>query len=624
MLFIASNSIKRYLLCILLFLVSNPLNSHSISVSVPGISSTNSNSIQEDEARDKNTSNSKTLKGSVLKKYFLNNEIEFKNKDKKIYRYTFSNNTYFLETDGITIETGKWKISGFQQNYIEINPKDNKKYYLQKQVNNKDLLRFEEITNLNNFIKKIAKEGINQKNNSSEQYEIISSKNKLPNIKLTNDNTSKNSSTQSTGIVIGKDGKLSGKKKNKYNLQLKNCRAYNDQNTNFKYVNIKFAENNLDNDFNTELEFYDNSGQLKKIIKTSKKIPDNFYRVAVATDFTSYYWYKFNNNGRFIIEYYVKPNGGILEMGQLSYQLNGYCEEIIDNEKIIKVDVANIKKTFPQNNQYANKENLQRGVLTTNSNKRQDTFVTGNTTQNYNSRTGNISLRNKCYKNPAEPIVGMLMDKFLNTNQGKSHSADPACANLASNLSLEARQKMLQMGIATTSQYYFYESLIYFSESLELLYRAYDKNTEADKLKSEREYLQRGGLGTDSTKRLDSFVTNNIAVSVNVSDLLNSVVDLNEEGKGYYSKALPKTFEAVWSFTNFAIITAHGLKEMNAKTEQGINNVLNVIGAVATVPKLPQYVKTMYSTTKLISNGARDKKIQDKGNHQKAIASLGF
>ena len=180
------------------------------------------------------------------------------------------------------------------------------------------------------------------------------------------------------------------------------------------------------------------------------------------------------------------------------------------------------------------------------------------------------------------------------------------------------------MGIATTSQYYFYESLIYFSESLELLYRAYDKNTEADKLKSEREYIQRGGLGTDSTKRMDTFVTNNIAVSVNVSSLLNSALDLNEEGKSYYSKALPKTAEAVWSFTNFAIITAHGLQEMNAKTEQGISNILNVIGAIATVPKLPEYAKTIYSTTKLITDGAKDKKIQDKGNHQKVIASLGF
>ena len=620
---------KKYLLlCVLLFFFSYPLNSYSVSVSIPGINNTNSNSksIKADETvnKNENTSSSETIKGNELKEYFLNNEIKFKNKDKKIYRYNFSNNTYFLEAEGKTIETGKWEISGFQQNYIEINPKDNKKYYLQKETANQNLLRFEEIINLNNFIAKIIKDGINiNNNNTSERYEIISSKNTSPKIKLSNNNKTKDSSTESSGAVFGRDGKV--KKKNEYTLQLNNCRAYDSQNTNFKYVNIKFAENNLDNDFNTELEFYDNLGQSKKITNTSNKIQDNFFRVAVAPDFTSYYWYKFNNNGRFIIEYYTKPNGGIFEMGQLSYQLNGYCEEIINNEKVAKVDVANIKKTFPQKNQYAlNNENLQRGGLATGSNKRQDTFVTGNTIQNYNSRSGNLSIRKKCYKNPADPIIGMLVNKFLKTNEGKNHSADPACANLASGLSLEARQKMLQMGIATTSQYYFYESLIYFSESLELLYRAYDKNTEADKLKSEREYIQRGGLGTDSTKRMDTFVTNNIAVSANVSSLLNSALDLNEEGKSYYSKALPKTAEAVWSFTNFAIITAHGLQEMNAKTEQGISNILNVIGAIATVPKLPEYAKTIYSTTKLITDGAKDKKIQDKGNHQKVIASLGF
>jgi hypothetical protein len=609
---------KKYLsLCIFLLVLCNPFNSYSISI--PDLNNTNSNSklIKADETVNKseNTSISETIKGNALKEYFLNNKIEFKNKDKKIYLYNFSNNTYFLETEGKTIETGKWEISGFQQNYIEINPEDNKKYYLQKEVANENLLRFEEIINLNNFLAKVIKEGINISNNTSERYEITSSKNTSPPIILSNNNKTESSSTKSEGIVIGRDGLLSGKKKNEYTFRLNNCRAYDTQNTNFKYVNIKFAENNLDNEFNTELEFHV-PGRSQKKYGTTNKIPDNFFRVATTT---SNYWYKFDHNGRFIIEYHTKPSGGIFE-------LNGYCEEIINNEKVTKVDIDYIKNTFPQKNQHVlNNKNLLSGGLATSSNKRQNTSVVSNINQNYNFRSGdNVSLRTKCYKNPAEPIVGMLVNKFLKIDQGNNHSADPACANLASGLSLEARQKMLQMGIATTSQYYFYESLIYFSESLELLFRAYDKNTEADKLKSEREYLQRGGLGTDSTKKLDAFVTNNVAVSVDISSLLQSALDLNEVGKGYYEKALPKTFEAVWSFTNFAIITVHGLEKMNTKSEQGISNILNVIGAVSTVPKLPEYAKTIYSTTKLITNGAKDKKIQDKGNHQKVIASLGF
>jgi len=99
MLFIASNSIKRYLLCILLFLVSNPSNSHSISVSVPGISSTSSNSIKEDETRDKNTINSKTLKSSVL--VLVSSNIGFtENYQKKyeaIYEFYFGD-LYLSET----------------------------------------------------------------------------------------------------------------------------------------------------------------------------------------------------------------------------------------------------------------------------------------------------------------------------------------------------------------------------------------------------------------------------------------------------------------------------------------------------------------------------------------------
>ena len=209
---------KKYLLlCILLCFFSYPLNSYSVSVSIPGINNTNSNSksIKADETvnKNENTSSSETIKGNELKEYFLNNEIKFKNKDKKIYRYNFSNNTYFLEAEGKTIETGKWEISGFQQNYIEINPKDNKKYYLQKETANQNLLRFEEIINLNNFIAKIIKDGINiNNNNTSERYEIISSKNTSPKIKLSNNNKTKDSSTESSGAVFGRDGKVKKKK----------------------------------------------------------------------------------------------------------------------------------------------------------------------------------------------------------------------------------------------------------------------------------------------------------------------------------------------------------------------------------------------------------------------------
>ena len=214
---------KKYLsLCIFLLVLCNPFNSYSVAI--PDLNNTNSNSklIKADETVNKseNTSISETIKGNALKEYFLNNKIEFKNKDKKIYLYNFSNNTYFLETEGKTIETGKWEISGFQQNYIEINPKDNKKYYLQKEVANENLLRFEEIINLNNFLAKVIKEGINISNNTSERYEITSSKNTSPPIILSNNNKTESSSTKSEGIVIGRDGLLSGKKKNEYTFYL--------------------------------------------------------------------------------------------------------------------------------------------------------------------------------------------------------------------------------------------------------------------------------------------------------------------------------------------------------------------------------------------------------------------
>ena len=75
--------------------------------------------------------------------------------------------------------------------------------------------------------------------------------------------------------------------------------------------------------------------------------------------------------------------------------------------------------------------------------------------------------------------------------------------------------------------------------------------------------------------------------------------------------------------SNYINVVAHSLDKMD-KSADGINNIMNVIGAASTVPKLPEYLKTLYSTTKLVFNGAKDRKIKDKGNSQKALKDLGF
>ena len=558
--------------------------------------------IEKNNKQDNNdeSADSKAFKGSKLKNYFLNNKLVLK-KNNKEHTYQFASKNYSVSIDGNETEIGKWKVTGLLQNYIELSPKNKKKYYFQKLSNGGNVLEYDEILKANNFLKKLKDKEVGKKNTPDKSYNVVSSKNQEPVVKkITQNNNSKKNN--SNGIVIGNSNK------NSFDLEFKKCQSYGQNNLPFKTMNIKI--NTEGGEFNSISLMTNLNGSEKSLKKTAKKMNDNFYRIAVAPDLNGYYWYKFNfENGRFVTEYYTKPSGDIFAMGQLSYQIFGYCEEVLNNGQAMKVDIASIKNNFPQK-----KINISANTSLVN-----NTVYNGSSINSYNNAT-----RNRCFASGnqiADPLANKIVSKLFKTKENKTHIADPTCANMANALSADARQKMRNAGIATVTQYYFYESLIFYNEGLELLLRAFDKNVEADKLKAEREYLQRGGIGTDGNKKFGKFVTSNVAIDV--SSLISSTIEIKAESAGYYEKALPKVGNAAYSMTNYIIVVAHSLDKMD-KSADGINNIMNVIGAASTVPKLPEYLKTLYSTTKLVFNGAKDRKIKDKGNSQKALKDLGF
>ena len=599
---------RTFLVFVIFTLLFSSNYSHSFSENNSGSKTIDNKKVETSNNQQNNedisSEKSSLLKGAKLKKYFSDNTLIVKKNDQEL-KYIFQKKEYTLYINNSETEKGKWKIKGILQNYIELKPNSNKQYYFQKFSNSKEVLRFEEIINAKNFLNKLKSKEIGKKNQPLEKYKIISSLNKEPIIKKKKTASDKAKSKSYT--VIKEDGAV-GSKKIKYDYEFKGCQSYNAKNIPFKSIDIKIDSHNQE--FNSSVIIYNFDGSQKKIKKTAKKQKENFYRIAIAEGMGAYYWHKFNiNNGRFVTEYYIKPKNDIFAMGQLSYQVFGYCNEIIKDQKQIKVDIAAIQKQYPQ-------KNISRVA---NSNIR-----SGASYNNVPRGSYNNTVRNRCYasgKNIADPLASKLVSKLFKTKENKMHSADPACANMASTLSVEARQKMRNAGIATVTQYYFYESLIYYNEGLELLLRAFDKNVEADKLKNEREYLQRGGIGTGKDNKFGKFVTRN--ASFDVSGLISSTVQLKSEGSGYYEKAMPKIASAAYSMTNYIIVVAHSLDKMD-KSADGINNVLNVIGAASTVPKLPEYLKTLYSASKLVFNGAKDRKIKDKGNSQKALKDLGF
>ena len=172
--------------------------------------------------------------------------------------------------------------------------------------------------------------------------------------------------------------------------------------------------------------------------------------------------------------------------------------------------------------------------------------------------------------------------------------------------------------------YYFFESQANYLASLELLYRAYDKNVEADKMKAQISYLK--DSKSSENKRLKSTTEIiNQASKVLIKDINNDGIKLSEESKVFYQKSLPFVFKATeYGYKVFVVSSTVGKNISNSSDKIGslLVNFNEVIGFATIIPKIPGYVKTVGSTAKLIFTGAKNKKIKDKENLSDALDEL--
>ena len=101
--------------------------------------------------------------------------------------------------------------------------------------------------------------------------------------------------------------------------------------------------------------------------------------------------------------------------------------------------------------------------------------------------------------------------------------------------------------------FYFFDASHNFMSSLELLYRAYDQNTEADKLAAQITYLKESKSNEaqrlKSTKQIVDVASVQIAANINDASLV-----LSDIGRGYYEQSLPYAFSAVQSAYSLFIV----------------------------------------------------------------------
>ncbi len=185
---------------------------------------------------------------------------------------------------------------------------------------------------------------------------------------------------------------------------------------------------------------------------------------------------------------------------------------------------------------------------------------------------------------------------------------------------------MLQKYRASSEiSYYFFDASVNYLQSLELLYRAYDNNVEADKLVSSIEYIKNSKAS--EADRLNSSKTIIGKGSVNIqSNMQDMSYVLSEKGRGYFEQSLPYAMAAIESTLNLYNSSKNFMQNINASGQGGINLLLNNandIAAAATVmPQIPEFSKNMVSTVRLIFSSAKEKKIRTAGNYNKALDEL--
>ena len=188
-------------------------------------------------------------------------------------------------------------------------------------------------------------------------------------------------------------------------------------------------------------------------------------------------------------------------------------------------------------------------------------------------------------------------------------------------------QKHLLEKFRATSNvsYYFFEASLNYLQALELLYRAYDNNTEADKINASIDYLKSSKSSESERLRSTKSIigTSSIKIQSNIQD---ASYILSEKGRGYYEQSLPFALGAAKSTISLYNSSRLVLQNIGLSGGLSVDSLLynaNDLTAIATVlPEIPNFSKDVIQTIKLIFSGAKEKKIRQEGKYSNALAEL--
>jgi len=181
--------------------------------------------------------------------------------------------------------------------------------------------------------------------------------------------------------------------------------------------------------------------------------------------------------------------------------------------------------------------------------------------------------------------------------------------------------QMLKYNSTNNTTFHFFEASDNLMKSLEFLYRAYDKNVEADKLKAQISYNRESKYSEQD--KLDS---TRIIIDSSSKEISDQIVDaskiLSDVGKGFYEQSLPYAYSAAQNSYTLIMTIRNTFEKGTEDTASFLEYANEFIGFFAIAKDLPKLANDIFTTSRLVFSGAKSKKIKDKGNLGSALEDL--
>lgn len=177
-------------------------------------------------------------------------------------------------------------------------------------------------------------------------------------------------------------------------------------------------------------------------------------------------------------------------------------------------------------------------------------------------------------------------------------------------------------GATSLISYYFFEASNDYLSSLELLHRAYDLNVQADEFKAQIEYNKNSKYSESQKLKSTKSLLDKGSIQIEAK-LTDASFVLSELGRGYYEQSLPHAYSAAQNTVQLIITFKNVGEDIKSGGKAAfLANFKEIVGIFQALPEINSFVSNMNSTIKLVFGGAKEKKIRDKGNLNKALDEL--